>query len=391
MAVVSVDIIATGPEDAFARTHPTLNWPWNNTDAIDFLGTDLKSVNPENVMFVRFKLEGNMPKGALALRSKFFLRAAISVDTPGDFRVGWLNQDGIWDHASSVGFTPGGGAGEYPFSYTLPFPTGPNTDVINPGILFGNAFFVNPVHFTSAQSNDVFSIGDPSHSPTFVLGPTDLLGLLIGASHALGWTHIALVVDPGPNVPPLTASNLNILTNDLLPGFGPALRIEYEEQPPTITSAPGPPTATSGVLYEHVLTANDPFPGDSSTVTFALVASEDGMTVVEDGGVWFVRYTPSAVSLPTVRSISVQATDEDGFTSAVQAWTITVLSGAPGGKVGGDLTIDSAVSGGLAVESAIGGSLEATAGVVGELETVGIAGELDVAPAVGGSLEVSKC
>ena len=312
--------------DAFARTSG-LNFTWNNSDANDFLGTDNKVVNPENVMFMRYRMADiGFPPGATILRAyfKIWVDGVPTVSGPsGKFRVGFLNQDGKWSQTPfSRGFTPGAAAWQYANSFDLPFPTDPGSDVVKPGKIWTNKF-QGTVEYTTATTG-LRTIGDASTSPEFVIAD---VGALLNAAKNVGWQHVAWVFDPF-EVPAATPEWIQLLTDDSivfgLPKgtWGPHLVVTYDQGAPTITSPAGPLTGAPGVLYNYgPLTASDPFPGNSATVTFDLVSPLDGASVINDAGTWRFDWTPSGAGSYLVQ---LRATDQDGFTSPIQSWTVVV-------------------------------------------------------------------
>lgn len=405
VTLITHELFGTARGDAFARTHETLNFEWNNFDQNDFVGTDLKNTNPENVLFLRYRIDNALPPGSTLLKAKFvgFVPAGGAIlDGPeGKFRVGALQQDGIWNHVNSRGFVPGPEDWEYeesPAAPTLPFPTFPGTDAINTGALVGNRF-LGTVAYTFDDESVIFEMGDEDYSPTHILDDfnPNPVARQVTIARVFGWAHVAFVVDPF-EVPAADPESINFLTDDSVflgepkGTWGFHLVITYEENPPTITSAPGPANGAPGVLYDYgPLTANDPLPGDSATVTFALVDPEDGMTVIFDGGAWRFDWTPS-LTAPAVYTVKLQATDEDGFTSAIQTWTVAIQPDGVPGEVCSELEITKAVSGSIEVTEGVGGSMEVGVAVSGKLDvSPSVDGTLKVTPTVEGTLEVEKC
>lgn len=359
--------------DAFARTSPTLAFAWNSTDGSDFIGTDNKDVNPENVMFLRYKINDAWPKGALLLHAMIAFNvpgSGVTIDGPeGKFRLGQLVPDGIWDDPAAEGWREGVGAGLYPDSRFLPFPTDPDSDVIKPGKIVFNAF-LGTVSYDETDEATLMTVGDEGYSPVKEFPGNFLASLLQSVGPGGGDNEwVAYVVDPF-EVPFLDPESITFLTDDLLFIFpkgtwGPKLHITYDEQPPTITSAPGPAFGSPGVLYDYgPLTANDPAPGNSATVTFDLVDPEDGMTVINDGGTWRFDWTPS-LTAPGVYLVQLRATDEDGFTSVLQTWTVTML---PLGEVCSELEIVKAVDSSIDVSPSVDETLKVTPKIEGTLE-----------------------
>ena len=202
--------------DAFARTHAALDWPWNQSDVLDFLGTDAKVGNPENGMFLRFDISA-VPSGATILHAKIEISAKniVSGGDAGAFRVGFLQNDNKWE-INSAGFQEGVAADEYEFSYDLPFPTDPGTDAINAGVLVFGVFAGDGVTYVNGtDDNRVWSFGDPSSVPDHNLHATPVLAASLNLRIVLGHTKIGIVLDPW--LVPVTAESIEIETDDAAP------------------------------------------------------------------------------------------------------------------------------------------------------------------------------
>lgn len=352
------------------------------------IGTQGKQFT-EVASFQRFVLDTPKPSGATVTKWKVSMHGLSRQDGDLQVRLGLLQADGIWD---LFGFRHHGTLG-YPSLNELPFGTNDATDAINAGVLLGDRFL-------GGGSGRVITTdgGWLNRQNTIGEGYSGLDEILVGSTADLEThlnslaTMLAFTLDPfDENDQPLTS--IAFASEDHpTSALRPLLFIEWEENPPTITSAPGPGVGSPGVLYDFgPLTANDPAPGNSATVTFDLVDPEDGMTVILDGGTWRFDWTPS-LTAPAVYTVKLQATDEDGFTSAIQQWIVVIQPDGVPGEVCSELEITKAVSGSIEVTEGVGGSIEVGVAIASVLDvSPSVDGTLEITPTVEGTLEVEKC
>lgn len=384
MAIVTVEFSTdeVGTDawgDAVGRTHPAVPWPFADDDTTLPIGTDNKIGNPEQVCFLRYAPTG-IPSGAI-WKSAYFdgIALAIVVDGPeGKFRVGALRADGKWEDPDSRGFEVGVGPLLYEDTTDLPFPTNPGSDAINPGILVADEFLGNTaVEYTFLEIGH-FTFGDPDsiadrkiHDTLnqvaltlqlFVGGPTPFL------------PFIAFVLDPF-QVPAADPESITFVSDDQTTKGenGIHLFVEYDENPPVISSDPGPSTTLAIGTYTHTVVAADTptlhFP-TGQDITFALSEAPEGATIHLTTGV--ITWVPL---LKATHTFTVVATDEDGFTDT-QTWTVEVVDlplvappvALPVDRPQGRLLVEPSAASRIEVDPSAEGRLDITASASGELE-----------------------
>ncbi len=216
------------------------------------IGTDLKALVPELVAGLRYDFDtpsvgSPLPASALieSVRLLFYNDLVAIVDPgvggggdagTGYFRIGHLENDGIWNHSVSKGWVTGVGAGEYANAGLLPRPTDSGSDVINPGVVYGDVF-LGTIPYTPATFPAIASGGNPhtagdsnyAPAPDFTLAG---LGAAVTTRLAAGERRIAFIFDPF-QVPAAVAENVTIITGDTtyaglpLGWWGPKLQINY--------------------------------------------------------------------------------------------------------------------------------------------------------------------
>jgi len=226
------------------------------------VGTDLKAFAPESASSMRYDFDvpsvGNaLPATAIIESAQIiFYNPIVAIVDPGVggggdagtgyFRVGHLENDGIWNDPASKGFTAGAGPGEYADLSLLPKATNVGSDAIIAGALYGDVFLgtvdYTPITFpTSPVGGNPHTAGDSNYLPA---PEFTLTGLSAAITTRLveGARRIAFIFDPY-QVPAAAPEYCVLTSGDAaffglpLGWWGPKLQINYDL--PKTGSVPG--------------------------------------------------------------------------------------------------------------------------------------------------------
>ena len=197
------------------------------------IGTDDKGASPENVILLRYNLSDcspALPASAYITRAYFQYEFAGTPTVDGTFafvRVGHLERDGKWDGADNRGWS----GAYYTDSTELPRATDPGTDVINSGVLVGDAFMGRWFYTAALNTGDVRGVGDAGYSPNFDLDGDRPLAAALERDRARYGSHplVAFVFDPTEL--PASANEFCGLKSEDGPTDGIQLKIEYDTDP----------------------------------------------------------------------------------------------------------------------------------------------------------------
>jgi hypothetical protein len=98
--------------------------------------------------------------------------------------------------------------------------------------------------------------------------------------------------------------------------------VSAADHPPVITSAPQGP-ATAGHPWQYSILAQDPDPGDTAALTYALVSGPSGMTL--PAGTSIVTWTPSAGQAGQAYTVTVRVSDPQGAVAS-QTFSLSVVA-----------------------------------------------------------------
>jgi len=315
--------------DAIARQHDSVHFTWSSNVTELTIGIGAKTTSPEFTGFVRYDLTDPdfgtaIPPGATVTSCFFgcFCPTAVPDQATGKFRIGILVDDSVFTHASSVGFKEGAGAGEYQFSYLLPFPTLSVSDVIRAGKIEGDVF-LGTVTWDATWASNVHVIGDDDvvGGDKFDEGGNPIADA-IEAKRAAGESMIGFVLDAMEMPNPLAENRILFRSADHGGAFPFDFAINYDEGVPTITSDTGPVSMDENTHYTHTVTATDPASvvrPIPDPVEFTLDDPPYGMTIGLTTGIITWYPGPGRKNF----TINIIATDEDGFTDT-QSWDIVV-------------------------------------------------------------------
>ncbi len=334
MALVEVSIqpepifIGDNLGDVAVRVHLSVAFAVDEKANFLRVGTDDKDVSPEQAVFLRYDLSDispAIPAGATVTRAYFDFRISGSSapSGAGHVRIGHLERDGRWDLSGVNGWTSP--SADYPLSTDFPFPTDTGSDVIRSGIIYDNLFMGQWDYFDGIAFGTSITVGDEDYSPDRVLDSVreNPLAFAIEQERAsFGTAPLMAFVLDGFEIPVGTDESISLIAADT-PSVASKLFIEYNDNPPIITSTPPTAVMTVGAAYVYTVTATDP---TSQTVTFALSVAPTGATI--DSGTGVITWKPTVAQLGS-NSFTVVATDEDGLTNeAAESWTVQVESGS---------------------------------------------------------------
>lgn len=356
------------PNDPAASSTPALG------AVVGFVGADPKP-SADTDLYLLFGLSP-IPSGATTVRAKLRFKnsaAGLGEWTTAKLRLGIPAPDGLWDAPLADGWNLYAEDGDFPF------PTADDSDAILAGRLQGDAFIGEPITHPKFSNDQVVEIGDPDYSPDYELHATsNLLASAIDASRALGWSELPIVLDPYQSTPG-SVSGFFAHLEDHATEDGFRLVLEYDTNPPTITSSP-PLTGTDGHLYSYTVTATDP---TDQAITYLLTTSPAGAALNPTTGELFWPATMAGNY-----QFQVLALDEDGFSDS-QKW-IVVVSGV--GCVEGVASLAPIVQGAAELALAVSGAaaLSPAVAATGELEELVEDAGAELAPLVQGKEEICR-
>lgn len=360
-----------------------------------FVGKLVKT-GPEFNLFFAFDISV-IPRGSRFDGTNLEFRTSTApVGTVGEFRIGYLLQDGIWNiNGFANGFSP---SPFYSLSYAFPNPisgrtaiphaTQTDSTMVEDEIMGLSIFATVDIPYglgqTIVAAETRYALGDG-------IGGEDVVATLNGGLEAtrnfapLSPNGIVALTIDSSAIGAVLASLAMYLSDTATPSFRPTLIVAYTENPPVFTSVP----VTAGqvdVPYTYDADA-DPWllgdmstGGETTTLTFELLPGfPTGMTINSSTGL--VEWTPTAAQIGD-NSVTIRVTNDIGGLTADQAFTIEVgLLGCPDGVA----RSRPAVGGEARVSQAVGGRAEVAVSVEGEARSRdAVGGRAVVRSAVGG-------
>ena len=303
----------TGDAHAISDGSVNLFNPIQNTG---WVGRELKNADEVNSFFA-FDMS-TVPLGSRLDGVNFEFTTSAASDGSGDFKIGVLLKDDVWEVSGfTTSTTVSGGdpyynkAFEFPNDGTaLPHATQDSSTTIESGILFFNAWATGDIAFGSFSADTRFAIGSGIGGEDY--SETSLTAVVSAVFNALNYDVVGLTMDSQDvgNA----ANRLRLyFTETSDPDDAPKLVVSYTLNPPAFTSTPVT-EGTVDVEYTYDADADAYSLGDQTAgffddTEFSLVAPPSGMAIVSSTGV--ITWTPGASDYGA-NAITVRATNAGG-------------------------------------------------------------------------------